>query len=69
MEEIMQKISNFLDCKLSTRIFKLNQKEFDSFTITTSNKNSNQILLGIEIILFYLSLIVLLTLSIILCTK
>ena len=45
MEEIMQKISNFLDCKLSTRIFKLNQKEFDSFTITTSNKNSNQILI------------------------
>lgn len=45
MEEMMQRISNFLECKLSTRIFKLNQKEFDSFTITTSNKNSNQILI------------------------
>ena len=45
LEEIMQRISNFLECKLSTRIFKLNQKEFDSFTITTSNKNSNQILI------------------------
>ena len=45
MEEIMQRISNFLDCKLSSRIFKLNKKELDLFTITTSNKNSNQILI------------------------
>lgn len=55
-------------------IYLINKGEYESkyprlAWIVRRYKNSNQILLGIEIILFYLSLIVLLTLSIILCTK
>ena len=45
MEEIMLKISAFLNCTLKSRTFKLNQKEFRAYTVTTSNKNSNQILI------------------------
>lgn len=46
MYEIMIKISNFLDCSLKTKIKKLNGKEFSSFTVTTCNKKSNQIMIN-----------------------
>lgn len=47
MEEIMQKFSEFLGCSLKSKVITpLNgKKEFSSFTITTSNNNSNQILI------------------------
>ena len=45
MELIMQQISSFLNCNLKTREITLNQKNFESFTITTSNNNSNKILI------------------------
>jgi hypothetical protein len=45
MEEIKLEISNPLDSKLKSRIMKLNKKEFEAYAITTSNKNSNQILI------------------------
>ena len=45
MEEIMKKLSNFLNCNLRSRTITLNEKKFDSFILTTSNKNSNQTLI------------------------
>ena len=45
MLEIMQKISSFLDCNLKSKVITLNKQEFEEYTVTTSNKNSNQILI------------------------
>ena len=44
MENIMNKISSFVRTNLKSKLIKLNKKEFEQFTITTSNKDSNQIL-------------------------
>jgi len=43
--EFMFKLSEFLDCNLKSRTVKLNNTEFEAFTVTTSNKESNQILI------------------------
>ena len=45
MFEIMQQISSFLDCSLKSRVTTLNKQEFEVITVTTSNKNSNKILI------------------------
>jgi intein/homing endonuclease len=45
MLEIMKKISSFLECPLKSKVTTLNNKEFEGFIVTTSNKNSNQIMI------------------------
>lgn len=45
MEEFMLKLSLFLGCNLKPKTFKYNNTEFNAFTVTTSNKDSNQILI------------------------
>lgn len=44
MKDIMDKLSIFLGCSLKFRAITLNSKCFEAFTVTTSNKNSNKIL-------------------------
>ena len=39
------KIYSFLECFLKSKITTLNKKEFEGFTVTTSNKNSNKIMI------------------------
>ena len=44
MLDIMDKLSIFLGCSLKSKAFSLNSTCFEAFTVTTSNKNSNKIL-------------------------
>ena len=45
MLENMKKISSFLECSLKSTVTTLNNTEFYGFTVTTSNKNSNQLMI------------------------